>query len=112
MTTTEALLIDHAVWVPAFARRKSGRWLGECCFALFTAVDREIARAGEDRARLQSVEAADRMAEMGGIGIANVLCEMGEIDVLVGEMQEMPRPFPGAEGAEGDSGLLLEQMQE
>src|SRR5438128_490653 len=31
------------------------------------AVDRQIARAGKDRAGLQTVEAADRVAEMGGV---------------------------------------------
>src|SRR6185437_4595348 len=35
------------------------------------AIDRKIARAGEDRARLQAIEPADRMAEMGGVGIAD-----------------------------------------
>src|SRR6187402_1105978 len=34
---------------------------------LAAAIDREIPRADEDRARLQSVEAADRVAEMGAI---------------------------------------------
>src|SRR3954465_7247668 len=52
------------------------------------------------------------MAEMRRIGIANVLRQMREIDVLVDEMQQMPRPLPGAECAERDAGLLLEQMQE
>src|SRR3954464_10160062 len=36
---------------------------------------------------------------------------MREVDVLVGEMQQMPRTLPGAERAERDSGLFLEQMQ-
>ncbi len=49
---------------------------------------------------------------MGAIGIADVLREMREVDVLVGEVQQMPRALPGAEGAERDPGLLLEQMQE
>src|SRR5882724_11219344 len=75
-------------------------------------VDREIARTGKDRARLQAVEAADRVAEMRRIGIADILREMREVDVLVGEMQEMPRPLPGPERAERDSGFFLEQMQE
>src|ERR1700761_5030949 len=76
------------------------------------AIDHEIARAGEDRARLQAVEAADRMAEMGGVGIADVLRQMREVEVLVSEVEQMPRALPGAEGTEGDTGLLLEQMQE
>src|SRR4051812_2224009 len=76
------------------------------------AVDRQVARAGKDRPRLQAIEAADRMAEMRRIGIADILREMREVDVLVGEMQQMPRPLPGAERAERDSGLFLEQMQE
>src|SRR5260221_7501077 len=76
------------------------------------AVDRQIARAGEDRARLQAIEAADRVAEMRGIRIADVLREMRKVDVLVGEMQQMPCAFPGAERAERDSRLFLEQMQE
>src|SRR5689334_8273894 len=76
------------------------------------AVDREIARAGEDRARLQAIEAADRVAEMGGVGIADVLCQMREIEVLIGEMQQMPGPLPGPERAEGNPGLFLEEMQE
>ena len=76
------------------------------------AVDRQIARAGKDRARLQAVEAADRVAEMRGVGIADVLRQMREVDVLVGEMQQMPRALPGAERAEGNAGLFLEQMQE
>src|SRR5882757_6192574 len=75
-------------------------------------IDREIPRAGKDRARLQSVEAADRVAEMRRVGIADILREMCEVDVLVGEVQQMPCPLPGAEGAERDSGLFLEQMQE
>src|SRR4051794_37787063 len=79
---------------------------------LAAAIDREIARADEDRARLQAVEAADRVAEMGGVGIADVLREMGEVEVLVGEVQQVTRPLPGAEGAERDAGLFLEQMQE
>src|SRR6476661_8407271 len=76
---------------------------------LGAAVDREVARADEDRARFQAIEAADRMAEMGGVGIADVLREMGEVEVLVGEVQQMPRTLPGAEGTERDAGLLLEQ---
>src|SRR6266567_4325823 len=75
-------------------------------------VDRQIARAGKDRARLQAVEAADRVAEMRRIGIADILRQMRKVDVLVGEMQQMPRPFPGAERTEGNTGLFLEQMQE
>src|SRR5215813_11181349 len=67
------------------------------------AVDREVARADEDRARLQAVEAADRVAEMRRVGIADVLREMSEVEVLVGEVQEMPRALPGAEGAEGNA---------
>src|SRR5438874_13617358 len=76
------------------------------------AVDRQIPRARKDRARLQSVEPADRMAEMRRIGIANILRQMRKINVLVDKMQQMPRPLPGAIGAERHSGLLLEQMQE
>src|ERR1700738_14446 len=76
------------------------------------AVDRQIPRSLEDRARLQAVEAADRMAEMGRIGVADVLCQMRQIDVFVDEMQQMPRPLPGAEGAKRHAGLFLEQMQE
>src|SRR5947207_497109 len=74
-------------------------------------VDREIPRAGKDRARLQAVEAADRVAEMRRIGIANILRQMRKVDVLVGEMQQMPRPLPGPERAERNPGLFLEQMQ-
>src|ERR1700675_2281713 len=70
--------------------------------------DRKVARAGKDRARLQAVEAADRVAEMRGVGIADILREMREVDVLVGEVQQMPRPLPGAERTERDSGLFLE----
>src|ERR1700745_1190078 len=77
-----------------------------------TAVDRKIPRAREDRAWLQPIKPADRMGKMRRIRIADVLREMREVDVLVGEIQEMPRPLPSAEGAEGDAGLLLEQMQE
>src|SRR5581483_11422174 len=72
----------------------------------------KIPRADEDRARLQAVEAADRMAEMRGIGIADVLREMSEVEILVGEVQQMPGALPGAEGAERDAGLFLEQVQE
>src|SRR3954471_21618883 len=79
---------------------------------LAAAINREIPRTNEDRARLQAVEAADRVAEMGAVGIADVLREMGEVEVLVGEVQQMPRALPGAEGAERDAGLFLEQMQE
>src|SRR5882757_7815539 len=37
---------------------------------------------------------------------------MGEIDVLVGEMQQMPCALPGPERTKRYSGLFLEQMQE
>src|SRR4029079_4126667 len=69
------------------------------------AIDRQIARTRKDRARLQPIEAADRVAEMRGVGIADVLREMCEVDVLVGEMQQMARPLPGTERTEGNSGL-------
>src|SRR5436309_3362728 len=49
---------------------------------------------------------------MSGIGIADILREMRKVDVLVGEMQQMSRPFPGAERTEGNARLFLEQMQE
>ena len=49
---------------------------------------------------------------MRGVGIADILRQMRKVDVLVGEMQQVPRALPGAEGAEGDAGLFLEQMQE
>src|SRR5215211_4349785 len=62
------------------------------------AVDREIAGAGKNRTRLQPVEAADRVAEVGGIGIADILRQMGEIDVLVGEMQQIARTTRGSSG--------------
>src|SRR3978361_1965435 len=75
-------------------------------------INRKIARAGKDRARLQPVEAPDRVAEMRRVGIADILREMREVDVLVGEVQQMPRALPGAERTERDSGLFLEQMQE
>src|SRR3979409_997089 len=74
--------------------------------------DRAIARAGKDRTRLQAIESSDRVAEMGGVGIADVLREMRQVDVLVGEVQQMPRALPGTEGTEGDVGFFLEQMQE
>src|SRR5436190_4463218 len=64
------------------------------------AVDRQIPRARKDRARLQSVEPADRVAEMRRIGIANILRQMRKINVLVDKMQQMPRPLPGAIVAE------------
>src|SRR5258708_27116818 len=83
-----------------------------CVHALPGDPDREIARARKNRARLQPVEPADRMAEMRGVGIADILRQMREIEILVGEMQQMARAFPGTEGAERDAGLLLEQMQE
>src|SRR3954462_12629014 len=82
------------------------------CLDASARVDREIARAGKDRARLQAIEAADRVAEMRGVGIADILRQMRKVDVLIGEMQQMPRPLPGAERAEGNAGLFLEQMQE
>src|SRR4051812_9507134 len=75
-------------------------------------IDRKIARAGKDRARLQPIEAADRVAEMRRVGIADILREMREVDVLVGEVQQMACALPGAERAERDPGLFLEQMQE
>src|SRR6478752_2490655 len=75
-------------------------------------VDREIARAGKNRTRHQAVEAADRMAEMRRIRIADILRQMRKVDVLVGKMQQMPGALPGAERTERDSSLLLEQMQE
>src|SRR5256885_6745208 len=58
------------------------------------------------------MEAADRVAEMRGVGIADILREMRKVDVLVGKMQQMPRALPSAERTEGNARLFLEQMQE
>src|SRR5437899_2503055 len=115
--TALSLMADFRFWVRSRAsvRRASAGFLRPPAIgrsSAAAAVDREIAGAGKDRARLQAVEAADRMAEMGGVRIADILCEMREVDVLVGEVQQMPRALPGAERAEGDSGFFLEQMQE
>src|SRR5689334_7197407 len=87
-------------------RRRSGQR------RILAAIDRQIPRARENGARLQAVEAADRVAEMRGIGVADVPCQMREIDVLIGEVEQLPRTLPGAERAEGNAGLFLEQMQE
>ena len=76
------------------------------------AVDRQIAGARKDRARLQAIKPSDRVAEMRRIWIADILRKMREVDVLVGKVQQMPRPLPGPERPERDSGLFLEQMQE
>src|SRR5882724_8457945 len=80
--------------------------------ARIAAVDREISRARENRARFQSIEPADLMAEVSRIGISDILCQMRKVEVLIGEVQQMPRAFPGAEGTERDASLLLEQVQE
>src|SRR5262249_1388864 len=74
-------------------------------------VNREIARARQGGGGFQAIKPADGMAEMGGVGIADVLREMREVEVLIGEMQQMPRALPGVERAERDAGLLLEEMQ-
>src|SRR5712691_2069155 len=76
------------------------------------AVDREIAGAGENRARFQPIEPADRMAEVSRIGIADILRQMRKVEVLIGEVQQMPRALPGPESTKRDAGLLLEQVQE
>ena len=76
--------IDGAIMRAASARFLRPRAIAGA--SMVTAVDRKVARAGKDRARLQPVEAADRVAEMRGIGITDVLREMRKIDVLVGEM--------------------------
>src|SRR5215213_11835954 len=76
------------------------------------AIDRQIPRTGKDRARLQSVEPANRMTEMRRVGIADILRQTREIDFFVDEMQQMARPLPGPESAEGYPGLLLEKVQE
>src|SRR5882672_1740993 len=52
------------------------------------------------------------MAEMRRVGIADILRQMRKVEVLIGEVQQMPRTLPGAEGAKRDAGLLLEQVQE
>src|ERR1700722_3278817 len=52
------------------------------------------------------------MAEMRRVGIADILRKVRQIDVLIDEMQQMPRPLPGAKRAKRYAGLLLEQMQE
>src|SRR5207247_3349871 len=75
-------------------------------------VNREIPRAQKNRARLQSIEPPDRMAEMRRVGIADVLRQMRQIEILVGKVQQMPRALPGAKRAERYAGLLLEQVQE
>src|SRR5712664_706059 len=52
------------------------------------------------------------MAEVSRIGIADILRQMRKVEVLSGEVQQMPRALPGAEGTERDASLLLEQVQE
>src|SRR6266436_1283181 len=52
------------------------------------------------------------MAEMRRVGIADVLRQVRQIDILVGKVQQMPRALPGAKRAERYAGLLLEQVQE
>src|SRR5258705_11523847 len=52
------------------------------------------------------------MAEMRRVGVADVLRQVRQIDILVGEVQEKPRALPGAKRAERYPGLLLEQVQE
>src|SRR5438552_4071330 len=99
--TALSLMKDFRFWVRSRAsvRRASAGFLRPPAIggtSAAAAVDREIAGAGKDRARLQAVEAADRMAEMGGVRIADILREMREVDVLVGEVQQMPRALPGA----------------
>src|SRR5260370_16464816 len=51
------------------------------------AVDRQLARPGKDRPRLQAVKPSDRVAEMRGVGIADIRREMREVDVLAGEVE-------------------------
>src|SRR5215470_8617801 len=115
LSLMEMASICGSASVPAIMRTASIGFLRQAAVRKVrptAAIDRKVPRAGEDRARLQSVEAADRVAEMRGIGIADVLSEMRKIEVLIREMQQMPRTLPGAERAEGDASLLLEQMQE
>src|SRR3954447_22770155 len=64
------------------------------------AVDREIARARKDGARLQAIEPPDRMAEMSRVGVADTLRQMRQVDIFVDEVEQMPRPLPGPESAE------------
>src|SRR5437667_6864047 len=52
------------------------------------------------------------MAERSRVGIADVLRQVRQIEMLVGKVQQMPRALPGAKRAERYAGLLLEQMQE
>ena len=66
----------------------------------------KVVRAGKDGAGLQAIEPSDRMAEMGGIGIAHVLRQVGKVKVLVDKMQQVARPFPGAEFAERHPDLV------
>ncbi len=49
---------------------------------------------------------------MGGIGVADIQRQMRHVDGLVGEVEQVARPLPGPASAEGDAGLLLEEMQE
>src|SRR5258708_15661877 len=92
--------------------RPPGAETGTIGDAGLAAVNREIPRAQKNRARLQSIEPADRMAEMRRVGVADVLRQARQIDILVRKVQQMPRALPGAKGAERYAGLLLEQMQE
>src|SRR6266568_5036890 len=52
------------------------------------------------------------MAEMRRVGVADVLRQVRQIDILVGKVQQMPRALPGAKRAKRDAGLFLEQVQE
>ena len=52
------------------------------------------------------------MAEMRRVGVADVLRQVRQIDILVSKVQQMPRALPGAKRAKRDAGLLLEQVQE
>jgi hypothetical protein len=55
------------------------------------AVNREISRAQKDRTRLQPIEPAEGMAEVCRVGIADILRQLRKVEILIGEMQQMPR---------------------
>src|SRR5437868_1941124 len=72
----------------------------------------EPPRSREDVAGSQAVHLADRMAEMGRVRIAGVERDVGQRGALPHVAQQAAGALPGPEGAEGQAGLLLEEVQE
>src|SRR5690606_40002021 len=74
--------------------------------------DRQFARPDQDVLGCQAVELPNGMTEVGGIRIAHIQGDVGKGVTSINVVKQASGALPGAELAESDTQVFLEQMKE